>query len=192
MVTIETLQDQLDALEARLSNTAGMTAAFDGALARMGETMVLTNREVAALSGSFKGLYVQGEDIVQSDPNTQHVGAALGHTARHGGHQRRHALRQRLDIEPAPVRVVLVPAQGGRQAVRRHTLRQQRAQGGCGCQRHLPYFTPGSSRVHPPGGASRVPVHRRYTESHDFPLVDDRRRWPPGEDGRGVPRPVGL
>ena len=31
----------------------------------------------AALSGSFKGLYCQGEDIVQSDPNTQHVTAAL-------------------------------------------------------------------------------------------------------------------
>ena len=32
----------------------------------------------AAVSGSFKGLYVQGEDIAQSDPNTQHVEAALG------------------------------------------------------------------------------------------------------------------
>ena len=31
----------------------------------------------AALSGSFKGLYCQGEDIAQSDPNTQHVAAAL-------------------------------------------------------------------------------------------------------------------
>lgn len=31
----------------------------------------------AALSGSFKGLYCQGEDIVQSDPNTQHVAKAL-------------------------------------------------------------------------------------------------------------------
>ncbi|WP_296750295.1 formate dehydrogenase subunit alpha [Thiobacillus sp.] len=31
----------------------------------------------AAIAGSFKGLYVQGEDIVQSDPNTQHVTAAL-------------------------------------------------------------------------------------------------------------------
>jgi formate dehydrogenase major subunit len=31
----------------------------------------------AAISGSFKGLYCQGEDIVQSDPNTQHVAAAL-------------------------------------------------------------------------------------------------------------------
>lgn len=31
----------------------------------------------AAISGSFKALYCQGEDIVQSDPNTQHVTAAL-------------------------------------------------------------------------------------------------------------------
>jgi len=31
----------------------------------------------AALAGSFKGLYVQGEDIAQSDPNTHHVTAAL-------------------------------------------------------------------------------------------------------------------
>jgi formate dehydrogenase major subunit len=31
----------------------------------------------AALDGSFKGLYVQGEDIAQSDPNTKHVEAAL-------------------------------------------------------------------------------------------------------------------
>ncbi len=31
----------------------------------------------AALAGSFRGLYVQGEDIAQSDPNTRHVEAAL-------------------------------------------------------------------------------------------------------------------
>ncbi|HEV7816425.1 MAG TPA: formate dehydrogenase subunit alpha [Janthinobacterium sp.] len=31
----------------------------------------------AAMSGTFMGLYCQGEDIVQSDPNTQHVTAAL-------------------------------------------------------------------------------------------------------------------
>jgi formate dehydrogenase major subunit len=31
----------------------------------------------AALDGSFKGLYVQGEDILQSDPNTHHVAASL-------------------------------------------------------------------------------------------------------------------
>ena len=31
-----------------------------------------------AVAGGFKALYVQGEDIAQSDPNTQHVEAALG------------------------------------------------------------------------------------------------------------------
>ncbi|MBR9913152.1 MAG: formate dehydrogenase subunit alpha [Gammaproteobacteria bacterium] len=31
----------------------------------------------SALDGEFKGLYCQGEDIAQSDPNTQHVEAAL-------------------------------------------------------------------------------------------------------------------
>lgn len=31
----------------------------------------------AAIAGTFKGLYIQGEDIAQSDPNTQHVEAAL-------------------------------------------------------------------------------------------------------------------
>jgi len=31
----------------------------------------------AAVAGEFKGLYCQGEDVVQSDPNTQHVAAAL-------------------------------------------------------------------------------------------------------------------
>ncbi|MEU3272582.1 formate dehydrogenase subunit alpha [Saccharomonospora sp. NPDC006951] len=31
----------------------------------------------AAVEGSFRGLFVQGEDIAQSDPNTQHVNAAL-------------------------------------------------------------------------------------------------------------------
>jgi formate dehydrogenase major subunit len=31
----------------------------------------------AAVAGEFKGLYVQGEDVAQSDPDTQHVEAAL-------------------------------------------------------------------------------------------------------------------
>src|SRR5215468_87348 len=31
----------------------------------------------AAIEGTFKGMYVQGEDILQSDPNTKHVVAAL-------------------------------------------------------------------------------------------------------------------
>ncbi len=30
-----------------------------------------------AVDGTFKGLYIQGEDIAQSDPNTQHVMAGL-------------------------------------------------------------------------------------------------------------------
>jgi formate dehydrogenase major subunit len=32
----------------------------------------------AAIDGSFRGLFVHGEDIAQSDPNLQHVSAALG------------------------------------------------------------------------------------------------------------------
>ena len=31
----------------------------------------------AAIDGTFKGMYIEGEDIVQSDPNTQHVQAAM-------------------------------------------------------------------------------------------------------------------
>src|SRR5262245_46058846 len=31
----------------------------------------------AALDGSFKGIYIQGEDILQSDPDTHHVSAGL-------------------------------------------------------------------------------------------------------------------
>ena len=37
----------------------------------------IPNMFEAALDGSFLGLYVEGEDIAQSDPNTQHVEAAL-------------------------------------------------------------------------------------------------------------------
>jgi len=37
----------------------------------------IPNMFEAALDGTFLGLYVQGEDIAQSDPNTQHVVAAL-------------------------------------------------------------------------------------------------------------------
>ena len=33
----------------------------------------IPNMFEAALDGSFKGLYIQGEDMAQSDPNTQHV-----------------------------------------------------------------------------------------------------------------------
>ncbi len=37
----------------------------------------IPNMFEAALDGSFKALYIQGEDLAQSDPNTQHVVAAL-------------------------------------------------------------------------------------------------------------------
>jgi formate dehydrogenase major subunit len=37
----------------------------------------ITNMLDAAVEGSYKGLYCQGEDIAQSDPNTRHVEAAL-------------------------------------------------------------------------------------------------------------------
>ena len=37
----------------------------------------IPNMFEAAMDGSFMGLYCQGEDIVQSDPNTQHVAEAL-------------------------------------------------------------------------------------------------------------------
>jgi len=32
----------------------------------------------AAIAGKYKGMYIQGEDLAQSDPNTHHVEAALG------------------------------------------------------------------------------------------------------------------
>ncbi|MFX9665135.1 molybdopterin-dependent oxidoreductase, partial [Acinetobacter baumannii] len=37
----------------------------------------IPNMFEAAMDGTFLGLYCEGEDIVQSDPNTQHVEAAL-------------------------------------------------------------------------------------------------------------------
>lgn len=37
----------------------------------------ITNMLNEAVAGNYKGLYCQGEDIAQSDPNTQHVEAAL-------------------------------------------------------------------------------------------------------------------
>ncbi|MBA3066946.1 MAG: formate dehydrogenase subunit alpha [Hyphomonas sp.] len=37
----------------------------------------INNMLDAALDGSFRGIYIQGEDILQSDPNTAHVAAGL-------------------------------------------------------------------------------------------------------------------
>jgi formate dehydrogenase major subunit len=39
--------------------------------------MRIPNMLDAAISGNFRGMYIQGEDIAQSDPNSQHVAAAL-------------------------------------------------------------------------------------------------------------------
>ena len=37
----------------------------------------IPNMMNAAVAGTFKGMYIQGEDIAQSDPNTKHIQAAL-------------------------------------------------------------------------------------------------------------------
>jgi formate dehydrogenase major subunit len=39
--------------------------------------MRIPNMLASALSGQFHGMFIQGEDLAQSDPNTQHVTAAL-------------------------------------------------------------------------------------------------------------------
>lgn len=55
MAEIDDLKDQIAALEASLSGSVGMVAAFDGELARMRETMVFTGREVNTLSSGIGG-----------------------------------------------------------------------------------------------------------------------------------------
>ena len=39
--------------------------------------MRIPNMLDAAIAGEYKGIYIQGEDIAQSDPNIQHVTAGL-------------------------------------------------------------------------------------------------------------------
>jgi formate dehydrogenase major subunit len=59
---------------------AGTRALFEGA---WGVTLQsepglrIPNMFEASLDGTFRGMYVQGEDFVQSDPNTHHVSAAM-------------------------------------------------------------------------------------------------------------------
>lgn len=55
MADIETMQDQLTALEAQLGSSASMVTTFDGELARMRETMIFTGREVNTLSSGISG-----------------------------------------------------------------------------------------------------------------------------------------
>ncbi len=54
-----------DATRTLFESTWGVTLSAEPGLR-------IPNMFDAAIAGSFKGLYVQGEDIVQSDPNTQH------------------------------------------------------------------------------------------------------------------------
>ncbi|HEY6894812.1 MAG TPA: formate dehydrogenase subunit alpha [Rhodanobacteraceae bacterium] len=59
---------------------AGVRATFEQAWGVKLESepgLRIPNMFEAALDGEFKALYIEGEDIAQSDPNTQHVTAAL-------------------------------------------------------------------------------------------------------------------
>lgn len=55
MVEIDTLEDQLAALEATLGGTSGMVGTFEGELARMQDSLVFTGREVDTLSRGIGG-----------------------------------------------------------------------------------------------------------------------------------------
>lgn len=55
MGEIDTLAEQIAALEVRMGAAAGVTAAFDAEIARMGETLVFTGREVNTLSAGLAG-----------------------------------------------------------------------------------------------------------------------------------------
>ncbi len=62
-VSDDATRESLEALwGAKLDNAPGMR---------------ITNMLDEAVDGSFKGMYIQGEDIVQSDPDTHHVTAAM-------------------------------------------------------------------------------------------------------------------
>src|SRR5580658_9757023 len=59
---------------------AAVRATFErdwGVALRSEPGLRIPNMFEAALDGDFKALYIEGEDIGQSDPNTQHVTAAL-------------------------------------------------------------------------------------------------------------------
>ncbi|QRM35719.1 formate dehydrogenase subunit alpha [Microvirga sp. VF16] len=57
--------------------TRQMFEAFWGVPLQNGPGLRIPNMVDEAVAGTFKGLYVQGEDIAQSDPDTQHVTAGL-------------------------------------------------------------------------------------------------------------------
>jgi formate dehydrogenase major subunit len=57
--------------------TRQMFEAFWGVALESEPGLRIPNMLDEAVSGTFKGLYIQGEDIAQSDPDTQHVTAGL-------------------------------------------------------------------------------------------------------------------
>jgi formate dehydrogenase major subunit len=57
--------------------TRTMFEAFWGSALDGEPGLRIPNMLDAAVDGSFKGIYIQGEDILQSDPNTRHVAAGL-------------------------------------------------------------------------------------------------------------------
>lgn len=67
MGEIDTLAEQIAALEARMGAAAGMTASFDAEIARMGETLVFTGREVNTLSSGLAGGLRRAFDGVMFD-----------------------------------------------------------------------------------------------------------------------------
>ncbi len=57
--------------------TRGVFESLWGACLDSEPGLRIPNMLDAAVDGSFKGIYIQGEDILQSDPNTRHVAAGL-------------------------------------------------------------------------------------------------------------------
>ncbi len=55
MAEFDTMSEQIAALESRMGTAAGLTASFDAELARMGETLVFTGREVNTLASGLSG-----------------------------------------------------------------------------------------------------------------------------------------
>ena len=87
----------------------------------------------AAIDGTFKGIYVQGEDILQSDPNTQHVTGGAGGD----GMRRRPGPVPERDRELRPCLPAGLDLPGeGRHLHQCRTPHQPRAQGHDAEERH--------------------------------------------------------
>jgi phage-related minor tail protein len=65
MTDFEEMQDQVAALEATIGSTASMVSIFDGELARLRESLVFTEKEVATLASGFgSGLRNAFDDVI--------------------------------------------------------------------------------------------------------------------------------